>query len=169
MPETDWQATALAYAERIHLMERIAIADQQSYRELQVENENLKHRLSMAESNNPDSVLSKHNAMLMACESRDKLKRELEGARADLLQRIEHHHDALERAEKAESERDTARAWTEDKERLLVNEERERMALQAKVARAVALLKMVETDQTDAPHMQECISGALEALARRRR
>lgn len=97
--EPDWQRTALEYAKRIHVLECTAVADQESYRKLQeeleqadkslakmltdigalqVENENLKLRLEMAESNNPDSVLSKHNAMLMACKARDAAQEELE-------------------------------------------------------------------------------------------
>lgn len=40
--------------------------------------ENLKFRLAMAESNNPDSVLSKHNAMMMAVANADHYKKEWE-------------------------------------------------------------------------------------------
>ena len=188
----DWPATAAAYAERIHVLERIARADQQSYRELQVENENLKFRLSMAESNNPDSVLSKHNAMLMACESRDRLKAELETVK-DELATVQGFYEvecqrtveavermiAAERSESAlqakvadlESERDTdlamckaqrddnENAWScEKQKRIAAESERDtaradvqaladhwqaeieqHAALQAKVARAVAL------------------------------
>lgn len=44
--EPDWQRTALEYAKRIHVLERIAVADQESYRKLQAENENLKLTLA---------------------------------------------------------------------------------------------------------------------------
>lgn len=92
--EPDWQRTALEYAKRIHVLERIAVADQEACRKLRddhtqlvVENENLKFRLAMAESNNPDSVLSKHNAMLMACKSRDELQAKIDRAVCLLLDR----------------------------------------------------------------------------------
>jgi hypothetical protein len=172
----DWPATAAAYAERIHVLERIAIADQQSYRELQVENANLKFRLSMAESNNPDSVLSKHNAMLMACETRDRLKAELEKEQRLTRFQVQTVKDELAQAE---SERDTARADSESWRLGFVSWQRwvslllarlglqpegselgdaparaaieqrlaETAALQAKVARAVALLELCWKEQ----------------------
>ncbi len=81
----DWQELGRAYAQRIHILERIAIADEKTRKEaqervaaLEVENENLRFRLQMAESNNPDSVLSKHNAMLMAVKRAEEAEAKLE-------------------------------------------------------------------------------------------
>jgi hypothetical protein len=140
----DWPATAAAYAERIHVLERIAIADQQSYRELQVENANLKFRLSMAESNNPDSVLSKHNAMLMACETRDRLKAELEKERRLTRFQVQTVKDELATVQgfyEVECQR------TVEAVERMVAAERSESALQAKVARAVALLELCWKEQ----------------------
>ena len=138
--EPDWRDVAIAYTERIHHLERIAIADQQSYRALQVENENLKHRLSMAESNNPESVLSKHNAMLMARDSRDDWHRladqrgaalvsalaELETANARLLM-----PDGSSRIVSLKTELDTLK-------RQLTEEAETRGKLEAELERVVA-------------------------------
>lgn len=51
---------------------------------LRIKVENLKFRLKMAEDSNPDNVLSKHNAMLMAIEQRDLCKHTAEKALADM-------------------------------------------------------------------------------------
>lgn len=217
--EPDWRDVAIAYTERIHHLERIAIADQQSYRALQVENENLKHRLSMAESDNPDSVLSKHNALLMACKARDEAQEQLEQADKSLvkmlhdigalqaelerrtawsneqihqleaqldvhvdtvaklraeLEQLKHDHSwalgtAQEEKQIAESERDTARAEVEathkantvQLKRLQANRA-DISALQAKVARAVALLEDVNRYEQMMP--VGIAKAALEAL-----
>lgn len=47
--EPDWQRTALEYAKRIQVLERIAVADQQSYRKLHEELELCRVCLSDAE------------------------------------------------------------------------------------------------------------------------
>ena len=96
--------------------------------------ENLKFRLSMAESNNPDSVLSKHNAMLMACEARDKFQEELELCKVCLS----------------------------DAEGMYELRANDLAALQAKVARAVALLR--EACDVDGLRRAELIDNALEVL-----
>lgn len=54
-----------------------------------IELENARYRLSMAESNNPDSVLSKHNAMLMAVENADRYAAELSAVQARLAEATE--------------------------------------------------------------------------------
>ena len=109
--------------------------------QLQTEVENLKFRLSMAESNNPDSVLSKHNAMLMACETRDKLQEELDLCRSQRDDNENAWSCEKQKRIAAESERDTARADVQALADHWQAEIEQHAALQAKVARAVALLE----------------------------